>query len=66
MLVEFCQSTRLESEAVVGLPQSTTSQCFQGHPNNGRELLKLPSGNLFRVIQINGLGGNNQSALEIL
>jgi putative heme degradation protein len=36
-----------------GLPQSTSSQWIQPHPNNVDKLLKLPSGKTVKVIQIN-------------
>lgn len=36
-----------------GLPQSTSSQWIEPHPNNEDKLLKVPSGKAFEVIQIN-------------
>ena len=36
-----------------------------GDPNTGGKFLKLPSGKLFRVIQILGNDGNNYSVIEI-
>lgn len=36
-----------------GLPQSTSSQWIEPHPNNEGKLLKVPSGRTFEVIQIN-------------
>jgi len=36
-----------------GLPQSTSSQWIEPHPNNVDKLLKLPSGKTVEVIQIN-------------
>lgn len=36
-----------------GLPQSTSSQWIEPHPNNVDKLLKLPSGKTVKVIQIN-------------
>ena len=48
-----------------GLPQPTSSQWIEGHPNNEGNLLKVPSGKTFNVIQIKGLDGNDYSVLEV-
>jgi hypothetical protein len=46
-----------------GLPQSTSSQWIQPHPNNVDKLLKLPSGKTVKVIQINDFLVGYQSGL---
>jgi hypothetical protein len=48
-----------------GLPQSTSSQWIEGHPNTENECLKLPSSNTYRVIQILGEDGNEYSVVEV-
>lgn len=48
-----------------GLPQSTSSQWVEGHPNTSIEWLKLPSGNTYRVIQIEGEDENTYSVVEV-
>jgi len=48
-----------------GLPQSTSSQWVEGHPNTGDECLKLPSGNSYKVIRIFGLNNNEYFVLEV-
>lgn len=37
----------------------------EGDPNTGGKFLKLPSGKLFRVIQISGNDGNDYSVIEV-
>lgn len=49
-----------------GLPQATSSQWIQGHPNNELKLLETPSGKTFGVIQIINLENNSESyVLEV-
>lgn len=48
-----------------GLPQSTSSQWIEGHPNTDSQCLKLPSGNTYKVIQILGEDGNEYSVVEV-
>lgn len=54
-----------------GLSESTLSDWtmeesgFEGDRNNGSKLLKLPSGNVFRVTGIPGLDGNPYFVLEV-
>jgi hypothetical protein len=48
-----------------GLPQSTSSQWVEGHPNTSDECLKLPSGNSYRVIRILGEDENEYLVVEV-
>jgi hypothetical protein len=48
-----------------GLPQATSSQWIEGHPNTGNGWLKLPSGNTYRVIQILGEDRNEYLVVEV-
>ena len=48
-----------------GLPQSTSSQWVEGHPNIENLKLKLPSGNTYKVIQILGEDQNEYSVIEV-
>ncbi len=48
-----------------GLPQSTSSQWVEGHPNTNVKCLKLPSGNTYRVIQILGEDENEYLVVEV-
>lgn len=47
-----------------GLPQSTLSQWLESHPNTQDLVLRLPSGNTFRVIQILGEDKNEYVVVE--
>ncbi|EAZ87942.1 hypothetical protein [Crocosphaera chwakensis] len=53
------------AEKYTGLPQSTISRWFQGDANNDQNLLKLPSGNTFKVMQISGLDNNIYQVAEV-
>ena len=44
---------------------TTEESGFEGDRNNGNKLLKLPSGNAFRVTGITGLDGNEYFVLEV-
>jgi hypothetical protein len=48
-----------------GLPQATSSQWIEGHPNTDNRWLKLPSGNTYGVIQILGEDRNEYSVIEV-
>lgn len=48
-----------------GLPQSTSSQWVEGHPNTDTKSLRLPSGNTYRVIQILGEDENEYLVVEV-
>lgn len=48
-----------------GLPQSTSSQWVESHPNTGNGWLKLPSGNTYRVILILGEDENEYLVVEV-
>lgn len=53
------------AEQHIGLPQPTISQWFEGDSNSDQNILKLPSGNVFRVIQIFGFDNNLYQVIEI-
>lgn len=53
------------AEEHIGLPEPTISQWFEGDSNNRDRSLKLPSGNVFRVIQITGLDNNVYQVIEV-
>ena len=57
-------------EKYAGIPTNTLSQWqtielgLEGDPNKGIQVLKLPSGNTYRVIQIIGEDGNTYTVIE--